>query len=479
MTRLSVVLVAVASVFVAPVTVAACGDLTRRDCRFERLQSADQAINATYSSLLTSLPSAEVESLRLAQRNWIKQRDIACQIEPRLTRQSDWLARLATDSTRAICVVGASEARLGELRDLRVQPMFNSSDLVDRREFMFPITRKRGKWYFEVEVVTAGLQNEAPFSLQIGIASPSQLHGMQADRKTMMDRAGSSRRYWVGMAVDLDNGKAYWSENGEWQQGEPGTAGGSDIKRGDDYAIRVISTGPSLSQRLQLGSIRLNTGTRAFTYPVPAGFVPFYADSTTSPSAPSPDWIVPRHLKVQGASYDDWAKAYWGWLYGRERNRNPVQDLTGQYCADGQSGPVWMLAGGDAAARIERSCRTPRGRYLLLPLVVQSASANKSPADCEKLIKSRMPQDAANAVDKAFVVLDGLRMEGLNDYRIYSTSCTTISSATGSPLASNAVIYGMWVMLRPLPPGDHVIRFGGELPALGLTREVTYRIRVE
>ena len=456
----------------------ACGDMTRASCRQERLQSIDDSINALYKSLQSSLSQPEARNLQLAQRAWMKQRDSACRISAAETQRKDWLTVLAADSIRSICVMGASEARAGELRDTRQMPVTTDGSLEVRRQVMFPVSRRAGKWYFEVEVMTGSYRNESAFELQIGVQTDTQFAGIQADRRALLREADSQSAYRVAMAVDFDNSKFYWAVNGVWQNAKPGSAGGGDLKSGMDYAIIVKSTGPSLSRSFDLGFIVVNTGNTAFTYALPPGFLPFYTQPAPVAAA-APDWVVPRYMKVQGKTHEQWAQAYWTWLMSRDAARSPVQDLTGAYCADGQAGPVWMLSGGDAAARIERSCTVRRGSYLLVPTVVQLIGSNIDAAACERLVRENFASNGAGAVQGAYLTVDGLRLDALEDHRIYSPACTAIVGQAGQVLVANAVFYGVWLLVRPLPPGDHVLQFGGELPALNLKRDVTYRIRVQ
>jgi uncharacterized protein YecT (DUF1311 family) len=458
---------------------ATCADVTQASCRLEKLEAVDHEINAVYTALLPTLPEAAKQSLRAAQRVWIKQRNTACGVDEKLSSDSHWLAALSADSTRAICVMGSSEARLAELRAARNLSLNDVAQLADVHDVTFPISRNSGKWYFEIEVDAQTFASGPPFEMQFGVLGAGMLVGMSADRNFMINKSDRRSTFRLGMAVDLDNGKLNWSQNGVWQNGEAAGASGVPVKTNTDQVIHVRSTGPSISLALHRQYLRINTGQTAFSNPLPAGFQPFYAGASTKDILPQPDWIVPRYLKVQGRSYDDWASAYWSWLFARDPKRNPVQDLTGQYCTDGQSGPVWMLSSGDVQARIERSCSIPHGKYLLLPAVANMLNANGEAADCEKVVREGVPKDGAEMVSGVFVTIDGLNLNAMEDFRIHTPQCTTIANSAGRAQVSNAVFFGIWILLNPLPPGDHVVRFGGNSPVLATARDVTYRLHVE
>ena len=46
------------------------------------------------------------------------------------------------------------------------------------------------------------------------------------------------------------------------------------------------------------------------------------------------------------------------------------------------------------------------------------------------------------------------------------------------PAVLQGVIDGYWLLLAPLPPGEHELRFGGSLPEIGFATEVTYHLIV-
>ena len=55
----------------------------------------------------------------------------------------------------------------------------------------------------------------------------------------------------------------------------------------------------------------------------------------------------------------------------------------------------------------------------------------------------------------------------------------TIRTEGGEIVVQDAIFYGTYVLLQPLPAGDHTISFGGELAATNAHRAVTYQIHVE
>jgi hypothetical protein len=110
---------------------------------------------------------------------------------------------------------------------------------------------------------------------------------------------------------------------------------------------------------------------------------------------------------------------------------------------------------------------------------VQIIYSTNGAQTCAELEAKSAARDGVDAIQSAYVILDEERFDALHDFRPYTMRCTSIRGPAGETVVSDAIFYGVWVMLQPLPEGEHVIRFGGELPALNTYRDVTYRIRVD
>ncbi|MBI4600614.1 MAG: hypothetical protein HY721_01505, partial [Planctomycetes bacterium] len=78
--------------------------------------------------------------------------------------------------------------------------------------------------------------------------------------------------------------------------------------------------------------------------------------------------IIPLKAKAHGKSYGDWGGAWWAWALGIPAATNPVVDATGEHCDEGQSGPVWFLAGSFGGS-ITRTCSVPAGKTIFLALL--------------------------------------------------------------------------------------------------------------
>lgn len=187
--------------------------------------------------------------------------------------------------------------------------------------------------------------------------------------------------------------------------------------------------------------------------------------------------LVPPDEPVAGLSQQDWSRVWWQWAATFERHESPVADPTGELCAGNQSGDVWFLAGTYGTARTIRTCTVPRGKHLFFPIVNYVVMPNPpQPLSCTAAVDR-----AARITDGLLRILlevDGESYDGLAKHRQATRECFDLGALSAPPIrlyptAAN----GYYVMLRPLPPGEHVINFGGALPSI--IQLVTYTIIVE
>lgn len=79
----------------------------------------------------------------------------------------------------------------------------------------------------------------------------------------------------IGMAVDLDNGKIWWSKNGVWQNSGDPAAGTGEAFSGISGIFYVMVSGYTSGDQ-----VTTNFGKTPFQYSIPAGFSAFYAPPT-------------------------------------------------------------------------------------------------------------------------------------------------------------------------------------------------------
>ena len=163
------------------------------------------------------------------------------------------------------------------------------------------------------------------------------------------------------------------------------------------------------------------------------------------------------------------AAHWWQWTKSAPAPVNPVRDLSGEHCAVGQTGSVWFLAGGYGSSKIRRRCTVPADQALFFPVInmVHYPHPNGAEYTCD-----RAKTDAAVNNDTAlelFAELDGVSIEIGEQQRIRSEDCFDIfervsprpDGLRGYPSATD----GFWLLLQPLEPGTHSLKFGGRYNA--------------
>ena len=85
--------------------------------------------------------------------------------------------------------------------------------------------------------------------------------------------------------------------------------------------------------------------------------------------------------------------------------------------------------------------------------------------------------------------VDGVKIPSLQQYRVQSQPFATVygsNNVDGAPIGTTqAVSDGYWVLLKPLPAGNHTILFGGAVVNYvqgtlnNFANEVTYNVKVK
>jgi hypothetical protein len=190
---------------------------------------------------------------------------------------------------------------------------------------------------------------------------------------------------------------------------------------------------------------------------------PVNNSNISSSSMPFPADTIQYNL-----TYGEWTAQWWQWAYSIPEDRNPVADPTGENCDEGQSGPVWFLAGTFGGLN-ERSCEISAGKSILFPIMNAACSTLEYPElQTESALRS-CAISANEGVTELMVTIDGqpISEQQLRSYRVQSPlfelnlpEGNLISGQQGS---TQAVSDGFWVFLPPLAPGAHEIHFRGAL----------------
>jgi len=192
---------------------------------------------------------------------------------------------------------------------------------------------------------------------------------------------------------------------------------------------------------------------------------------------------------VLGMSYGDWSAAWWQYILLFTNDVSPYLDTTGQYCNEGQGGPVFFLVGGPVNPTI-RSCTIPAGKALFAPIInVECSSVESPPFEGKNAQEARacaaLWNDGTDIKHLKFTI-DGIKVKQLGDFRVqspyyYFNMMPPDNNFLGVPGATEgySVSDGYWVMVKPLSPGTHVIHFEGSWTAAGgNVQNVTYNLTV-
>ena len=185
--------------------------------------------------------------------------------------------------------------------------------------------------------------------------------------------------------------------------------------------------------------------------------------------------ILPPHSSSHGATYGEWAARWWQWALSIPAERNPLTDLTGEFCDEDQGGPVWLLAG-TFGSSVERSCTIPTGKAIFTPVynwIFGSGVFDCDPTvpgvECDVPTLRAAAAENTEAADILEVTIDGVLLDNVEAYRAQSpvfpltypeNSVIGVAAGEYTPQVAD----GYWLMLAPLSKGEHAIRFHVRAP---------------
>lgn len=192
------------------------------------------------------------------------------------------------------------------------------------------------------------------------------------------------------------------------------------------------------------------------------------AFAVTSPAiAEQPGKVVPPNATKYGNDHGGWSAAYFQWYMAQPLEGHPGVDSPEFDVTAGQSGDVWFLSGLFGTA--ERTCTIPAGKALFFPMANVECSSLEAP-DSGFYGATAKEQRAcakywADHIVGVFCEIDGEAVAKPESYRAKSPQYTFTAPSpwifgdvggTGTSLGD-----GYYILLTPLAPGEHTIRFGG------------------
>ena len=193
--------------------------------------------------------------------------------------------------------------------------------------------------------------------------------------------------------------------------------------------------------------------------------------------------VLPPNSKPYGKSYGQWSAAWWRWALELPVEApappHPFIDDPGFECDEGQSGPVWFLAG--VFGTVERDCTVPAGKMVFFPL---------ADVECADFVGEGSEADERDCADffadhivtgSLFCTIDGVNVQNLSSYRVaspqfaFTAPTPWIFGATGG--SGTAVSDGYFLMHVPFSVGTHTIHFGGSADFGSI--DTTYHLTVQ
>jgi hypothetical protein len=185
---------------------------------------------------------------------------------------------------------------------------------------------------------------------------------------------------------------------------------------------------------------------------------------------------------------------WWQFMLSIPTGVNPLLDLTGTDCVIGQRGPVWLLGGTFSGGSAARTCSVPEGEELFFPVVNQvffntpncgqngvSFTANELRRQAAAIVNSAtnlsvsVDGEAINNLVRVKSVVFAVTVPADNIFG--PNACAQrVSLAAGS--YSPSVDDGYYALLAPLSVGLHTLHISGQLPAVGVTVDVTYDLTI-
>ena len=181
--------------------------------------------------------------------------------------------------------------------------------------------------------------------------------------------------------------------------------------------------------------------------------------------------IFPPGSKPYGLTFAEHEKNFWKWILEIPANESPVNDRTGEKCANGQSNTnssVFYLSMNNGGIS-ERTCKVPVGKGLLIPVMQVEWSDKEAPgASVEELHKSaKKDQDSVNSLylkigDKEYKYKDLIKYRTQTDvFEVVFPDNGIFGVIEGG--LSKVVADGFYIITEPLIKGNYSIHFKSSL----------------
>jgi hypothetical protein len=164
---------------------------------------------------------------------------------------------------------------------------------------------------------------------------------------------------------------------------------------------------------------------------------------------------------VDGKTIGEWTAEWWIWALSFPVNNSPLLDTTGSLASVGDVGPVFFLAGTLGSEPVTRTFAVPGDKHILFPLINRFSSEEGTVEE----MRDDLDQFIGGVTD-LHATVDGVPILNLFSHRELSP-VFDLTLPENNVFDAPARVYGpsvsdgYWLMLEPLGPGSHTIRFGG------------------
>ncbi len=178
------------------------------------------------------------------------------------------------------------------------------------------------------------------------------------------------------------------------------------------------------------------------------------------------DLIAAPDSSPYGATYEEWAARYWKWLFSVPSDVNPIFDRDGITCDENQpDGDVWFLLGETEGIR-ERTCSVPEGKAIFMPIItIECDEASDDTLVTDEQFAACV-EDGLGDVTKVEASIDGTPVSGLEDHKarsgVFEAQVPELNIVAGEG-SVKMMTDGYWIMINPLPQGEHVIELRAEV----------------
>jgi hypothetical protein len=225
------------------------------------------------------------------------------------------------------------------------------------------------------------------------------------------------------------------------------------------------------------------------------------------PETPAPpDYLYGVEEQPFGKTYEQWAETWFQWALAIPNAENPIQEGP---CEGNQMGDVFFLAG-NAGGESTRACAIPAGKAIFFPIINAVSRTCPEYVDpnvtCETLTSESALHDSSSLLADGLEITTTLEIDGnaitdLDDRHAHTATFDdptqnqaddAFGSICSGPIRDNpcnvpvgstriAAGDGYWAMLKPLPAGEHKVRFTGKVLVSSqeaFALDVTYNLTV-